>query len=359
MAAAIGDRSEGLAKTQTLEGDPVYSAFVRIPDTRWVVTVALTRDEVEGPLRRLLAFTLGSGLAFFLAAAAISIFLARRMIAPIGQLADAARGIASGKTFDVPAHRYAREIATLAEALQAASEGTRERQQMSREFAFRLQRDVEDERRRIARSFHDDLGQRLTLIAMSAEIVRGKTADPEHHRLLDGLSEAVRAAVTSMRRIIAGIRPPETDLGIVPALTALLDGWSERTGVASILAAEGEFTDLPEPMLVALYRIVQETLNNAGKHASATKVDVALRRAGAEVSLEIRDDGIGMDVDAERRKPGHFGLFGIGERAAQFGGTSRVSSAPGGGTIIAVVLPLPAHAGQPGDRDVWGGETRA
>ena len=345
IVSSIGNRNEGLFEARTLDGYPVYSAFKRIPDTQWLVTVALTRDEVEGPLRRMLLYTVGSGVLFFLAATAISTFLVRRMTAPIAQLAAAARDIANGKAVDVPAHRYAREIATLAEALQAASEGTRERQRMAREFAFRLQHDVEDERRRIARSFHDDLGQRLTLIAMSAEILRGKTADAEHHRLLDGLNESVRAAVTSMRRIIADIRPPEMELGIANALHSLLDEWTARTGIAHALTAEGEFGDLPEGMLVTLFRIVQEALNNVSKHASATKVDVELRRLGAEVSLAIHDDGIGMDVGAASGKPGHFGLFGIGERAAQFAGSARVLSAPGEGTTIRVSLQVPEGEG--------------
>jgi signal transduction histidine kinase len=216
---------------------------------------------------------------------------------------------------------------------------------MAREFAFRLQHDVEDERRRIARSFHDDLGQRLTLIAMSAEILRGKTADAEHHRLLDGLNESVRAAVTSMRRIIADIRPPEMELGIAHALRSLLDEWTARTGVVHDFTVEGEFADLPEGMLVTLFRIVQEALNNVSKHASATKVDVELRRLGGEVSLAIHDDGVGMEVGAASGKPGHFGLFGIGERAAQFGGSARVLSAPGEGTTIRVSLRVPDGEG--------------
>jgi signal transduction histidine kinase len=158
-----------------------------------------------------------------------------------------------------------------------------------------------------------------------------------------------------MRNIIAGIRPPEVDLGIAHALEGLLDAWSGRSGVAYELETEGEFADLPEPMLVTLYRIAQEALNNVSKHASATKVRVELRRADDEVFLEIRDNGVGMDVDAASRKKGHFGLFGIGERAAQFGGASSVASTPGSGTTIRVVLPVPefdasALARQPGPR---------
>jgi signal transduction histidine kinase len=292
--------------------------------------------------------TTAFGLGLLAVGAGLAVLFTRRITQPIGRLVLAARDIANGKPVDLSVDRRVVEIATLAEALQAASEGTRERERLARTFALRLQDDIDAERRRIARSFHDDLGQRLSVIAMMADIMRNSAADAEQSKLLESICDAVRGAVRSMRSIIADIRPRELDLGLDRGLAALLDEWTARSGVPHDLEVDGRFDDLPEPMQIALYRIAQEALNNIGKHASARNVHVAIRRTAAHVFLDVRDDGAGIDLEAANNKKGHFGLFGMRERAAQFDGTLRITGKPGAGTTLRVEMPWPhdvdAHA---------------
>jgi PAS domain S-box-containing protein len=186
-----------------------------------------------------------------------------------------------------------------------------------REFAEAANSVREQEKSRIARELHDELGQALTALKLDVawlrehaangdEAVRGKLAAMQF--LLDG-------TVASARRISADLRPLMLDdLGLLAACEWLVNSFTQRTGVRCELVVSGAGLDLPEPYATSLFRVLQESLTNAAKHAEATQVEVTLEHAGSEIVLCIIDNGIGFDA-REAGKPGSFGLIGLRERA--------------------------------------------
>jgi signal transduction histidine kinase len=148
------------------------------------------------------------------------------------------------------------------------------------------------------------------------------------------------ASVAATRRIAADLRPLVLDdLGLVPAIEWLVQNFTQRTGVACGLDVD-ESLELQEPYATAVFRIVQESLVNVGKHAQARQVHVVLDRAPMEMRLAVTDDGVGFDTSAAR-KPASLGLAGLRERAQLVQGDVTVRSEPGRGTTVEARIPVP------------------
>ncbi|MGW2220783.1 sensor histidine kinase, partial [Nonomuraea sp. NPDC001684] len=187
----------------------------------------------------------------------------------------------------------------------------------------------EEERRRLRRDLHDGLGQSLTGMAMSINAARltVHSAPEQADRLLAGLRAGMDAVTGDIRQLVYGLRPPALDeLGLAGAIEEL---------AGTPIETSGELTGLPAAVEVAAYRIVQEALTNARKHASASRITVTLRRDD-RLRVTVADDGIGLPPDA---RPG-VGLGSMRERAAELGGTCAVRAGPGGGTVVHAELPL-------------------
>jgi len=147
------------------------------------------------------------------------------------------------------------------------------------------------------------------------------------------------AAVASTRRIAADLRPLVLDdLGLMPAIEWLVQGFTQRTGVPCELVAD-ESLELNEPFATAVFRIVQESLVNVAKHASASHVVVRVDKAGSELILSVEDDGAGFAVDGPR-KPQSLGIAGLKERAQLLRGQVRILSDPGKGTRVEARIPF-------------------
>lgn len=202
----------------------------------------------------------------------------------------------------------------------------------------------EDERRRIARDIHDGPAQTLASLVLRADICRKMLdANPAHVRAeLEDLKECLAESLQEVRRIIFDLRPLALDqLGLAGALKVYLDGVSNRTNLAPVLIVEGEERDLPPSIEVTLYRLIQEAVNNARKHAHAATVNVRLEYHPDRVAATVDDDGLGFDVDqAANREGDHFGLMGIRERVNLLEGTLDISSRRGQGTHIAFSFPV-------------------
>jgi len=208
-------------------------------------------------------------------------------------------------------------------------------------LASHLQDMREDERRRIARELHDELGGLLTAIKMDVALARrGRTSGPQETSQLLGRAEAVvDQSIGLIRRIVGDLRPQILDdLGLVPALEWLVAEFRQRTGVSCRLEAAAEEPPIPKEVATALFRIVQEALTNIARHAGAGRVGVALRRAGGALSVEVTDDGRGISGE-QAADPGSFGLAGIRERAAHFGGRADIRGQAGRGTTVYVEIP--------------------
>lgn len=199
----------------------------------------------------------------------------------------------------------------------------------------------ESEKKRIARELHDELAQSLTAIKMDITWIREAIPGDGVRAKLDDMLSLLDTTVAATRRIASDLRPLLLDdLGLVPAIQWLTHNFSQRHSVACRLLLDEE-VELAEPYATALFRIVQESLVNVAKHAGASWVEVHIERTVEGVTLEVADDGAGFAADAPR-KPNSLGLMGLRERARLLRGTVDIESAPGQGTRIRVVIPMPS-----------------
>jgi len=209
-----------------------------------------------------------------------------------------------------------------------------------REMSARMQQDVEQERKRISQSLHDEMGQNLTALQLDAGWIRRHcNDDPVILGIVDRMQHSIADSAGSMRRIVADMRPRVLDdLGITAAIKGLVKDVSARNSIEVAFAPKGELDDIEDRVKTALYRMLQECLTNVSRHAQASRVEVLLIADGQGIEMLVADNGCGFTQQA-RQKHGSFGLFGLSERAAQLGGTVAVESAPGAGTRITVQLP--------------------
>ncbi|MEV4379909.1 sensor histidine kinase [Streptosporangium sp. NPDC049644] len=190
----------------------------------------------------------------------------------------------------------------------------------------------EEERRRLRRDLHDGLGQSLSGMAMSINAARHSLrVSPETaERMLSELRSGMDSVTSDIRHLVYGLRPPTLDeLGLAGAV-------AEMAGSGATVEVRGELSGLPAATEVAAYRIAQEALTNARKHAGATTVRLSLERGEDFLSIRVHDDGVG--IPAERRLG--IGLASMRERAAELGGTCMITTPPEGGTMVEAVLPV-------------------
>jgi PAS domain S-box-containing protein len=210
-----------------------------------------------------------------------------------------------------------------------------------RELATAANSAREQEQARIARELHDELAQSLSTLKMDIALIRSAPTggDAVLGKRLDRMEKQIDGTIAAMRRIAADLRPLALDdLGLVPAIEALVDDFERRTGLRCELAIGDERLALPDAHATAVFRIIQESLTNVSKHARATRVEVIVESDDEAVTVSVHDDGAGFASDGPR-KPQSFGLLGIRERAYLLGADMRVTSAPGAGTEIEVRLP--------------------
>jgi signal transduction histidine kinase len=201
----------------------------------------------------------------------------------------------------------------------------------------------EEEARRIAHALHDEASQLLASVHIALDDLIHRI--PEHGATLRGVHELLDSVEAQLRRLSRELRPSILDdLGLGPALDWLARGMAERSGVAITVSAAVE--RLPATVETALYRIAQEALTNALRHARASRIQVEVGRSGDAVWLSVRDDGQGFDVHPTlaRRGDRGLGLIGIRERVEALGGKLVIESERGTGTALWVTLP---SGGQP------------
>lgn len=211
-----------------------------------------------------------------------------------------------------------------------------------RDLSAQLITAQEQERRHIARELHDDTGQSLTVIRMHLmDVLRG--AEGADSRIPECVA-VVDAAIAQIRGMALNLRPTMLDdLGLVAALEWALEQQGRPAGWETALEADDDFSDVPPEIQTACFRIGQEALTNAARHAGATEVSLELRMVGGELELTVQDNGGGFDLarysaPAERKK--HFGLISMGERASLVGGRLDIATAPGRGTRVRAILPV-------------------
>ncbi|HSW05481.1 CHASE3 domain-containing protein [Aquabacterium sp.] len=218
-----------------------------------------------------------------------------------------------------------------------------ERTRQLTELARHLQTAREDERGRLSRELHDELGALLTAAKLDVARIRARvlSAAPDSADRLAHLSETLNSGIALKRRIIEDLRPSAlSSLGLAAALETLLDDFRGRGGAQ--IRSSLETLSLSPAAELTVYRLVQESLTNIAKYAKARHVDVALRSAGDKVMVSVTDDGIGFDPQST--SSGAHGLLGMRYRVEGEGGSLILRSAPGQGTRVEAVLPLHAAA---------------
>jgi two-component system sensor histidine kinase UhpB len=194
----------------------------------------------------------------------------------------------------------------------------------------------EAERRRIAQELHDEVGQSMTAILL----VLKRAADDAPEPLREDLHQAqeiTRESLDEVRRLVRRLRPGVLeDLGLVSALTSLSQDFATHTGLRVVRRLDSDLPALDHESELVLYRVAQESLTNAARHADARRVEVSLHGADEAVVLEIADDGRGIEAACEGA-----GIRGMRERALLAGATLDITSTPGTGTRIRLTAPVP------------------
>ncbi|MGH9422587.1 MAG: sensor histidine kinase, partial [Thermoanaerobaculia bacterium] len=200
----------------------------------------------------------------------------------------------------------------------------------------------EEERTRIARELHDDLGQALTALKMDVGGLLSMTkTSPADETLRNRIMATLDETMTAVQRLSSELRPSVLDdLGLSAAIEAEALRFENRSGIECELSLPKHAElRVGGPAATAVYRIVQEALTNVARHANASRVEVRLRERPEELLLEVRDDGRGIS-EAEVSDPLSLGLIGIRERAGMAGGTVHFEGVAGRGTIVSVRIPL-------------------
>lgn len=220
-------------------------------------------------------------------------------------------------------------------------EGMRVRHQIGE----RVIRAQEEERRRVAREIHDGPAQAMANVVLRAEICERLFAEgrKETAQELSQLKDLVKDSLRELRKIIFDLRPMALDdLGLVPTLYRYLTNLREHEGVPVYLELAGKEVRLPPAVEVALFRLAQEAVNNARKHAQARRIDLRLDFGGSGVTLSVADNGVGFDLAAMQAECGDresFGLMSMKERIDLVDGEFAVTSEPGRGTRIVARVP--------------------
>jgi PAS domain S-box-containing protein len=231
-------------------------------------------------------------------------------------------------------------VAEVSERMQTEVSLEHSRQALQK-LAFQLLRVQEEERRRISRDLHDDINQRLALLAMDIEAVgRELSVVPGHvGRDVHAIQERVVELSDIVRHLAYQLHPSILDdLGLPIALQRLVDDFTARSHIRGSFGHKNIPADIPQEIATCLYRITQESLNNVVRHAEASRVDVELTGVQSELMVTITDNGVGFDSEQPRNGSHGLGLLGMKERVALVHGDLQVVSSVGKGTLVQVVV---------------------
>ncbi len=216
-----------------------------------------------------------------------------------------------------------------------------EAQQELRRLSQHVVRVQEYERKSISRELHDEVGQLLTGLRMELANLDAPflQAAPEDYQRLQEAKRLAERSLQGVRDLSMLLRPSMLDdLGILPALNWQAKEFSRRTGIPVDVAVHGDIDDMPEDLRTCVYRVIQEALTNAARHAHAKRVKIAVQRWPEEWVVCVEDDGVGFVTARPRGRQG-LGLVGMKERITELSGKVMIDSAPGRGTKIVARIP--------------------
>jgi two-component system sensor histidine kinase UhpB len=265
----------------------------------------------------------------------VNLWMLQRRFAPLEHLIDRIERIdpSERSTFELAGDPVA-EIDRLAQSFRRLLQGVDDERRRSGKLVLRAQ---EEERRRVARDLHDEVNQSLTAILLRLEALAQDMPAERFDEVVE-LKRLAAQAMDELLNLARQLRPTALDdHGLLPAIEAQVRGFEERSGVRARLETSGDPTFLNEEKQTVIYRVAQEALANAGRHAHATAVVLDLDVAGEAAELRIRDDGVGFDPVVSRGDG--LGLDGMAERARLVGGELDLRSSPGSGTELTLRVP--------------------
>lgn len=321
--------------------------FSPVAPVGWALVIEEPWETVDNPLlRRTQAapLILIPVLIFALIAVGFGI---RQIVQPLRLLEQQTSELAWGhfEAIEKPVGGIA-EIQHLQAELVVMARKVKAAQQNLRGYLNAITAGQEDERRRLARELHDGTVQALVALDQRAQLAQlaVKGASPESTEQLAELRRMTALLMEEVRRVIRALRPNYLeDLGLLPAIEMLTRDLHTTSGVRTTFSTGGQPRRLPPGPEIAIYRIVQEALNNAARYASAQSVNVSVVFSLTEFTVLVQDDGKGFPAPervSDLVASGHYGLTGMQERAELIGARLTIQSAPGAGTTIELRLPL-------------------
>ncbi len=235
------------------------------------------------------------------------------------------------------------KVAERTAELAKANEGLRQSREQLRALAVHLESVREDERTRIAREVHDELGQALTGLSMDLAWLLKRIPKTKTNAWLNDKIHAMANSITytieQVREISSDLRPGVLDqLGLVAAIEWLAHDFHKRSGVACKFLTPDVELSMDDAHSTALFRMLQEALTNVARHADATQVTIMLSQQAGDLLLEVADNGRGISEEL-KQKPRSFGIMGMRERALALGGTLHIEGTAGKGTTLRIRVP--------------------
>jgi signal transduction histidine kinase len=341
---------EGRTQAEAIDGEARQYGFSPVRSSEWVVLVGLPAGTAMAAVRSLVVRGAVAGAIILGLVIVLALQLSRAIERPLDMLALAAQRIGEeGFAGPVPADGP-QEIAVVAKAFNRMVESRADAERALIESRSRLEalskkllEVQEEERSRIAREIHDELGQLLTALNMDiGGLLKAAPLSGDQEAMASRIRKALDATTSSVQRISAEIRPAALDdFGLVAAIESAVRVFERRTGIECELSFDDEELSLGSEADAAIYRIVQEAMTNIARHSDATRMEIRLRNRGGEVLIDVRDDGKGISTAeiADRRS---LGILGMRERARSIGAALDVQGIVGSGTIVSLRVPIGA-----------------
>lgn len=358
--------SPGPFLTSDYRGLQVLASSRQIPTTGWTLVAQMDAAEAYAPVRELTLHLMVAAIGVVLLALVLAYAVAERIALPLRQLSATASAIAGGNLEARFAVEGRDELGTLGRsanvmverlqsvlrdleslvgqrtmAVQQANEQLRQSEAALRALTSELSTVEETQRRELAAQLHDTVVQLLGAARMQLKMMAA-TASEAQRAPLEQVVHVVEEAVAESRGLLTQLSPPLLyEVGLVAALQRLAEQLAAKHHLEVHVEAEREPEPLDDARKGLLFHGTRELLNNVVKHAQATQVEVSVERTEAEVTIEVRDDGVGLqDKPAPEPHEGGFGLFSIRERLRQVGGSLTLEAASPHGTRAVVRLPV-------------------
>jgi signal transduction histidine kinase len=349
-------RGDGAEAYVDQAGNKRYAVYAPVPNSAWGVLVTHPSPAAYAPNREMVTRAALIVLATALATLAVAALSAELQARPVRQLEHQVEALAAGdfaprdeiqgggdeiaemsRMLNALAVRSGEQMRDLEQAREDAATQAEQLRELNRR-TVRLQ---EDERRRIASEIHDAVSPLITGALYQASALRMGEPDADGRQAklrdaaLDSVGDLLAKAMEELHRVVFALRPPDLDdIGVIAAIERYI-AQVQRSGMNVQLDVDGEPPPLTPEVRLAIYRIVQEALHNALRHAAADEAVVKFETTGDVLRVAIRDNGAGFNPDLGTR-PSSLGLLSMRERAAAIGATFAVMSRPGDGTTVLI-----------------------